>query len=206
MTPRRYRLTTPISLPGFGEKTARQKFRPAAEQQLEGAPWTMPPDRSVRVEISDSPYIVDVDFVRDATGAYVASGVSVHRAYPFLPVERAVPEPELRWPEDLEPEPVSPRDVRRLPLASYIQAATAAANKPLDERGEAIHKALSMPRGRPEPGKSTQFYADILETFEALKAQGEPAPAKALATRKRVPVNTVHQWLYRARQLRQKGK
>lgn len=111
-------------------------------------------------------------------------------------------------------EGVSSRDIRRLPMASIIQAAQATlagARVPLwdsvsyEKTKRELLRALGqvkVPRGRPERGRSTKFYLELLESHAQLKAQGlKPAPE--IARRKGVPLNTVHQWLFRARRLQQ---
>jgi hypothetical protein len=58
-----------------------------------------------------------------------------------------------------------------------------------------------VPRGRPERGKSVAFYRELADTYRAFELQGL-SPVKEIARRKRVPENRVHQWVYRARDLK----
>jgi hypothetical protein len=77
-----------------------------------------------------------------------------------------------RWDERFGPEPV-----------------------PLVEAGRVL-----FPRGRPERGKSVDFYRELGRAYRELELRGQ-SPAKAIARGKRVPENTVHQWVHRARRL-----
>jgi hypothetical protein len=98
---------------------------------------------------------------------------------------------------EVKGERLSPRDVKRLPLSSYIQAATA------HRKGEkqALDK-LKAPKGGPQRGRSTEFYREIADFYRALVAQGVRYPAAEIARRKRIDPGTVHQWIYRARELK----
>lgn len=89
---------------------------------------------------------------------------------------------------------VSPREVRRLPLATYVQAALAEARKP-----GAHSRMVEAPKGQPRKGRSTGFYQEIADAYRSLQARGVPHPAKEIARRKRVDPNMVHQWVHVAR-------
>ncbi len=96
------------------------------------------------------------------------------------------------------PEGVSPRDVRRLPLSMYAQAAVVAwRDWDLDQAAE----VLTAPRGRPRGSRSVGFYRDLADFYRSLVRAGVRYPAKEIARRKHVDQNTVHQWVYRAREL-----
>jgi len=90
--------------------------------------------------------------------------------------------------------------MRRLPLTKIIAAALVVASKPsgYDYRAEA--QAATAPRGRPERGKSTTFYRELADSYRSFAERGK-SPVKEIARRKRVSENTVHQWVYRARNL-----
>jgi len=90
---------------------------------------------------------------------------------------------------------VSPREVRRLPLSTYVEAAHELV------AGSDPTRKVVLPRGRPARGRSTKFYREILTSYRTLKAQGEKSPVRHIAQRKSVSENTVHQWMYRARKL-----
>lgn len=102
---------------------------------------------------------------------------------------------------------VSPRDVKRLPLSTYVQAATLHGDPRKQDSaslGKAYDKAIAAlraPRGRPERGKGSAFYKELAESYRAMVAAGIPHPAKEIARRKREDVNLVHQWIFRARDL-----
>ena len=99
---------------------------------------------------------------------------------------------------------VSSRDVRRAPLFAYTRAALAATAAPLAmvtrPTQTNIVRAMRLPRGNPERGRSTGFYLDILKVARELEKTGEK-PAVQIAARKGVEANTVHQWLFRARKI-----
>ena len=59
---------------------------------------------------------------------------------------------------------------------------------------------ILAPRGRPQRGKSTEFYREIANAYRAFAFAGE-APVRAIARQKRIPENTVHQSIIRARKL-----
>jgi hypothetical protein len=66
----------------------------------------------------------------------------------------------------------------------------------------AARKVL-LPRGKPQPGKSTEFYREIAKAYRELAAEGTgKSPVKEIARRKGVPENTVHQWIHKARKLK----
>jgi hypothetical protein len=61
-------------------------------------------------------------------------------------------------------------------------------------------RRILVPRGQPRPGKSTEFYKGIAESYRQF-AQAGMSPVKEIARRKRKSENTVHQWVHRARKL-----
>jgi hypothetical protein len=60
---------------------------------------------------------------------------------------------------------------------------------------------ILVPRGRPHKARAASFYKEIAESYREFAAAGL-SPVKEIARRKHVPKNTVHQWIYRARQLK----
>lgn len=93
---------------------------------------------------------------------------------------------------------VSPRDVKRLPLATYAQAAIVAVR---DWDMDAAARTLTAPRGRPRKGQGMAFYRELAGFYRELVRSGVRHPAKEIARRKRVSQNLVHQWVFRAREL-----
>jgi hypothetical protein len=61
-------------------------------------------------------------------------------------------------------------------------------------------RRVLIPKGRPQRGKSARFYSEIAKAHRELAAAGVN-PVKEIAQRKKVPENTVHQWIHRARRL-----
>jgi hypothetical protein len=170
--------------------------RPAPVPEAEGDAWAPPPEAVVWVRRDDLPYVVGVEFLRTEEGTVHPVGVSVRVMAPHP------------FPRDTEVDlpPLSARVVRRLPLGSYVDAAVAWASHPLfvlrnvaapDEAWDEVRRAVA-PRGR--PSYNTDFYAEIAEIHRALTIKGK-RPVPEIARRKRVSPNTVHQWIYRARQL-----
>jgi hypothetical protein len=156
-----------------------------------------PPDFTLTVQLRGSPYLVAIEICLSGDEATpFASGTSIRRS------DRGR---------------VSARDVQRLPLSAMMRAATAAvgaavregagwsAEVPPFKIGDGDrwpHKArkVLVPRGRPQRGKSTEFYREIARTHDEYSALGL-SPAKEIASKKNVPEGTVHQWFHRARNL-----
>jgi hypothetical protein len=178
----------------------------------EGAPWPLPhKEDDPVVLIQDGEYLISVEFTRDSEGNPVPTGLRVQRAVPMDPqpgLMPQMPQGEVfmlradavapRWSK--EPEAVSAREIRRLPLTAYVEAAVAYITP--GGRFEALGRLreIHLPRGLPKRGRSTSFYREIAEAYRRLRAQGK-RPVPEIARRKRVDQNTVHQWVYRARQL-----
>jgi hypothetical protein len=187
-------------MPRWWIKSGGQSFdwprHPASDPQPEGALWPPPPESMVWVKREDLPYFVAVELLRSEEGAVQPVGVSVRVAAPH-------PFPEGT---DVELPSLSGRDLRRLPLGTYVDAAVAWASHPVfvlgnlanpDEAWERVGRAVA-PRGR--PAHNTSFYSEIADAYRALTIQGK-RPVPEIAKRKKVSPNTVHQWVYRARQL-----
>ncbi len=109
--------------------------------------------------------------------------------------------------------PISTRDLRRLPLASFVRAATslAEAYRRGVETGEEFEwptagdwdrslEKVRLPRGRPER-RTSGFYGELADSYRQLAAQGK-RPVQEIARRKRVSPNTVRQWIFQARKRR----
>ncbi|MGZ5212352.1 MAG: hypothetical protein ACXWYT_00910 [Actinomycetota bacterium] len=106
------------------------------------------------------------------------------------------PPPFVREIAVEDPDGIQPRQVRDVPIATYVQAAVLAVR---DWDLPAAGRVLSAPRGRPEHG--TDFYRELADFYVTLVRNGEAHPAKEIARRKRVSANSVYQWIYRAREL-----
>jgi hypothetical protein len=176
----------------------------AQERGEETFTWPAEPDLFVRLSgVSDAPYVVDVELVRDDEGELVPVGVSVRRTfstsrhkqrgrYVFAPGERPVA--------------LAAVDVRQIPFGRAIRAAITAASspQPSDDRSEELDRIL-VPRGRPRRGKSVKFYCDLLKAARSYEEAGL-SPAKEIARRKEgVSPNLVHQWLHVARRYERLG-
>ena len=106
--------------------------------------------------------------------------------------------------------PLSLRDVQRLSLRPRVDAAVAFASEwrsssELREPGvylatpDVTTRRIHVPKYG--PGGGTDFYRQIAKTYRACKMAGLK-PAKEIARRRGVPVNTAYQWIYRARELK----
>jgi hypothetical protein len=155
--------------------------------------WPAHPSQVIRVwDLGKWPYTVDVEISRDDDDNLAATGITIRRNFP-------TDGRGARFETGAKPLPVSPRDVRRMPLDAIVKAALVAATTNLfdPERHTKLRRALRT-RGRPKRGKSQKFYAAILADHRELTRRGESA-GKAIAEREGVDVNTVYQWIYRAR-------
>ncbi len=139
------------------------------------------------------PYTVDVEFVQ-GDGGPVATGVLIRRNFAY--------DEQQGFADGLELVPVSGRDVRRMPLDRVIAAALAAVSEPSSAEGWAgrVGKAIT-PRGLPERGRSSKFYAQIANLYRELAQRDVASPVQEIARRKGVPPNRVHQWVHRAREM-----
>jgi hypothetical protein len=168
----------------------------APDPEPEGDSWPPPAESTVWVRRGDLPYYVGVELIRTEEGTVHPIGVCIRVAAPYpFPVDTEVDLP-----------PLSGRDLRRLPLGTYLDAAVAWASPPNfvlqhladpDTAWEKVGRAVA-PRGR--PAHNTSFYAEIADAYRTLAVQGK-RPVPEIARRKKVSPNTVHQWVYRARQL-----
>lgn len=182
----------------------KDDVRPRRERLAEGAPWPMPAQGIMRVFSTEFPkYAVDVEMRLDAFDEPVVTGVAVRRCVGMKANKRAGFDPPPEWPEDVEPLPVSLRDVRRLPLDRIATAALVVVRQfresPDPDRMLPVAEALSLP-GRPVGRNKERFYTTVAELYRRYAGEGR-SPAKELARRKHVSENTAHQWIYKARQL-----
>jgi hypothetical protein len=106
------------------------------------------------------------------------------------------------------PKPVSLRDFRRLPVATFEAKARASVAESIrHERGELVTLAdfnaaieQARPKGRRRNGGTgTQDWARIAKAYQELVARGEPYPAAVLAKRLGVPASNVRVWIHRLR-------
>lgn len=192
-----------------------------------GSPWPVPAYDIVSTDRAG--YELRAEIVKDpATDAPVIVGLSVRRlrrleARPngsaldwLLRKKKAEAHGELLFAEP--PRPLSPRELRRLPLATFLEGARLAAGAHYDAHrraretgqdqpspfGPEFARQLSRvraPRGRPQRGRSSRFYAELAEAYRALAAQGFQHPGAELARRKHEDPNTMRQWIHRARRL-----
>ncbi len=156
--------------------------------------WPAEPDLFETVFGYASPYVVTVGFVRPRPeDVPVPVEVTIRRAFPVSEVDSSSGFKS-------EPAPLSAREVRRLPLDRIVRAATAAADRGPVVSASEISKVL-IPRGRPTGGeRSIKFYKEIADAYrEIQQLDPDESPARVIARRKRVPENTVHQWIYKAR-------
>lgn len=183
------------------------------------------PELAVVVYPTGAPYTVSVELRRHSDGAWFVIGIAVRRQYPWWEEPSGWEASDERWAS--ENPHVSPRDVQRLPLARIVRAALAAASSaerpnlatgkpaassvarifaedgitpPQEAAWAQVAQRVLLPRGRPQRGKSVDFYRELANSYRALARTGV-SPPKVIARRKRVSTNTVYQWLYRARDL-----
>jgi hypothetical protein len=159
------------------------------------------PEEIFEIDLSEQPYRVSVELRRDPEGAPFVSGIRVRRAH-----LGGVDDPDEDDPDEFR---VSPRDVRRLPLSRIVEAALVASSEPMAEgnwlgddgrpRLPDDLKNVLVPRGRPQRGKAIGFYREIADSYRGYVKAGK-SPVKGIARKKRVSENTVHQWVYQARQ------
>lgn len=135
-------------------------------------------------EMRHGDYSVSVELQETADGAFIPVAVTV----------RCVT-------DDGEPLPLSSREVRRLPLDRALKVAVVAktAQRPV---GFALSEALHMPRGKPTGGEhSIALYKWVAAEYRRCVLANIKSPAKEISKRKGgVPLNTVYQWIYQARE------
>lgn len=192
------------------KKAAEVQLSPAERKRV--VTWPLPAHSVVRFSQEDN-YFVDVELAlvenmvpvnRDGTQQelrerWIVTGIAVRRGYKTKRQPHG--DEPVAWEDDLSLElsledPVSTRDVRRMPFASLVRQALAVEKAWTPEQ---IAEAVSVPRGR--PGLGTEFYKGIADSYRGFEAQGKPHPAREIAKRKRVPENRVHRWVWVAREL-----
>ena len=178
--------------------------------------WWTDPDLVVSIFEEGVEYVVAVEIRRDADGAPFVSGVAVRPKHPGGGDRRTVSAQVIRR-----------RPLAKVLKAALAAAATVddasipdgewvhfydpgddpkwRAIAESDDRESAARAAVAarkvlVPRGRPQRGRSTGFYKEIARAHRQFSLDNR-SPVKAIATRKRVSENTVHQWIHRARKL-----
>jgi hypothetical protein len=189
--------------------------------------WYTDPELEVTVFSPALAYAVSVEFRFDDAGPYVTgiavrrhrfadgwSGERTHvqpRDVQRLPIARIMraasafaatakkPKPRKRS-NRLEGKPLDPRVVAG---AFYYDVGAVAElrERGFEQAGELVEAGkVLVPRGRPRRGRTTSFYREIATAYREFEKQGK-SPAREIARRKGVSVNTVYQWIHRARGL-----
>ena len=132
----------------------------------------------------------DVELHRTPDGRDVPTGITIRRRFGLEP---AGPELEGTPDDPLIPavERVSPRDIRRLPVASVLKAAVAYSTWDL----RAVNRVL-LPRTKTR--LSYRDFEKLADAYRVFERRGEK-PVPAIAERMGVPANRVHQWVRRMR-------
>jgi hypothetical protein len=203
----------------FGE----DRWKPTEREKQAGAPFAVPPEQWFAFPGAEYTVVVGIGWA--SAKSPVPVEVSIRRMTPLEPKtgdEEARLSYQVRERKaggilfDRDPLPVSVRDMKRLPLASYVRAAVAlvsaqvAAAEQIERTGEpavvdraAFDEALlrvGAPRGHPQRGRSAAFYKEIADAHRAFSARGK-RPAVEIAKRKGVDRNLVDQWIFRARKM-----
>ena len=160
----------------------------------EGWWWPYPPEWTVRFDTEDSPYVVDVEISKVLESTPQITGFVIRTGFPKSPSGKG----KESSTSGAEYQPLTAREVQRLPLSRFARAALALAADAFSPGGLQEAKRILMPRGRPSAGADSNFYAELLAAARELEKQGI-APVPEIARRKRVDPNVVHQWLHRAR-------
>lgn len=206
----RYLFTRAYGFPGSRPERQVEALRDHLEDPL-------PLEPREEVYFTDGRYALTVEICRAAAGEPVVTGIAVRRLTPHvvtggegtrtrLTPEGEVTEPVPRREPKGSPRPLSGRDVRRMPLASLLRAATVAA------RGYTwIVEPAKVARAlvpRRDEALTPEYYRKLLEAHRAIVARGSPAPVKELAERHGFGdnVNLIHQRLHRARELERLGR
>jgi hypothetical protein len=182
---------------GTGEMTPDSAAFAAQLKGEDTFQWPAEPtERAWIWGVTEDPYVVEVELVRDSAGSLVPVGVAVRRTFSTSRRKKG-----RRYPfaEGTAPEPIVAVDLRRIPMGRAIRAALNAVGQPFptDERHDELDRIL-VPRGRPRRGRSAKFYREILEAVSYCEQRGL-SPAKEIARRKSESENLVHQWIHVAR-------
>jgi hypothetical protein len=173
--------------------------RPLSDDLRSGAEWPVPPEAIKRIRMPETDYFIDVEIVWDSEGNPVPTGVAIRLGVPMKRAARVVDSPYDYFAETTEPLPISPREVRRLPISTCVQWAIAHATDPIGEEGERVQKDALKPKGA--RAHTSTFYRDLARRFLALQQDPQiDRPVRVLAKERGVKENVVHQWLYRARE------
>lgn len=182
---------------GPGEFSPRAAALAAQIRGEDTFEWPAEPTHRAHIfGVTDAPYAVEVEFVRDSEGEFVPVGVAVRRTFPTSRRKKGTQYP---FAEGVEPAAVSAVDLREIPFGRVIRAAITAVRQPdpTDERRDELERIL-VPRGGPQRGRSVKFYRAIAVAAREFQKRGL-SPAKEIARRNGVSENLVHQWLHVAR-------
>jgi hypothetical protein len=177
----------------------------------DGRPWPLPAQSIVRAWDDDG-YAIDLELRLDKDDRPVVTGIAVRRAVPMEPRRDMKREP--RWPEGTEPQPISPRDVKRLPLTQIAKAVATWVEATKDdpdsqeraEKMERVERTLFPPRGRSKGRVKKELYQWILFALQTLEKDLDPNPVQTIAARLGENPNKVHVWVHRAKEKRRRGE
>jgi hypothetical protein len=130
---------------------------------------------------------VDVELYVDEGRAFVTA-VAVRTTVPTDP--RGSPEDPWLEGADFAEVSLRPRDLQRLPLATFASAARAMVVDPLGKAGR--RRALRAMKRKPSRDRGTEFYAELLE------ARRSGATPSEIARELGEKPSTVRVWLHRA--------
>ena len=215
----------------FGDRMERPKPFPLPKK---GGTWPPIPDETYWFRSAE--HHVGVEIAHASDGSPIVVGITVRRTAPLEPrppePSGSPGEPEYdaasvrlldyimrsnKAPDGLlfveDPRPLSSRDVRRMALDRYVRAALdiAAGDHSPEHLVEQLRR-VRLPRGRPE--RDVFFYRDLLTAHRELGKRPEEVRSVAaeIARRKSeelgedIDVNTVYQWVHRARELEKLGR
>jgi len=180
--------------------------------------WWSDPELVITAFATDMPYGVSVELRRDEEGVWFASGIACRRhrwadgwkgerrgvsprevqRLPLAKIIRAAlaAAPSAVRPDDLD-------DPNSTPFPQFQLVYDPGDDPRWSESGPGwavdARKVL-LPRGRPQHGKSVDFYTQLAVAYRDFASAGL-SPVKEIARRKKVSENTVHQWILRTRRL-----
>jgi hypothetical protein len=149
-------------------------------------PWPVPGRTVVRFVPRDKPFAVDVEFREDEEEGPVATGIAVRVAV----ATHADGSPDDPWKEGADFAALKARDLQRLPLASYVKAATAIVTDPF--RPDARWARALTKRG-------TKDDEQLLARHAQLVREGRWGPAAIIARELGVETGTVRTRISRAK-------
>jgi hypothetical protein len=190
------------------------RINPKLHDLATGRPWPLTPQSIVRAWDDESGYTIDLELRLGTNDQPVVTGIAVRRALPMEPRQRDITGGP-RWPEATEPVPVSPRDLKRLPLSSLAKAAKAWIEsmklEPGSEERDAVTagvvRTLHPPRGWKAGARVTdELYEFILKALEHHERNMEPHPVLRIAEALGEPPAKVHVWVHRAKARQKRGR